>query len=70
LLLHGARDKLIRVTHSERLKAQRPDAELVVVQAAGHADIHGAGAYREALERRLAELAPQGRVAPLRDAPS
>jgi alpha-beta hydrolase superfamily lysophospholipase len=54
LLLHGARDELIPVTDSVRLQAlARSPAELVVVEAAGHNDIHLFPHYLERLAARL-----------------
>ena len=58
LLLHGDRDALIALPHSERLKALRPDAELVVVEGAAHDDIHTFERYLDALTERLDALEP------------
>lgn len=55
-MVHGARDDLVRLSHAESLKAQRPDAELVVLPEAGHNDIQDFPAYFEALAERLARL--------------
>ena len=68
LLMHGGRDTLIPPTHSERLQAVQPRAELLWVPEAGHGDIHkfrclpgragrGAGALKGA-------AAPQAARAP------
>lgn len=56
MLLHGARDPLISVAHAERLRALRPDAELVIVEGAAHDDIHTFDRYLEALTERLDTL--------------
>ena len=58
LLLHGDQDALIGVTHAERLKGVRPDAELVVVQGAAHDDIHSFPQYVRTLTARLDALGP------------
>jgi uncharacterized protein len=56
LLLHGDRDALIAVSHAERLKAVRPDADLVIIEGAAHDDIHTFPRYLEALTTRLDAL--------------
>ncbi len=56
MLLHGDRDALISVAHAERLKALRPDAELVIVEGAEHDDIPTFDQYLETLTARLDAL--------------
>lgn len=57
MLIHGAEDDVIPPAQSVRLKAlARVPAELVIVQGAGHNDIHTSPAYLDALSRRLTEL--------------
>ncbi len=54
LLLHGSEDKLIPLSHSERLKAlARSPVELLVVPGAGHGDIHKFPVYLDGLAARL-----------------
>jgi alpha-beta hydrolase superfamily lysophospholipase len=54
LLIHGSEDKLIPLSHSERLKAlARSPVELLVVPGAGHSDIHKFPVYLEGLAARL-----------------
>jgi pimeloyl-ACP methyl ester carboxylesterase len=66
LLLHGARDTLIPATESRQLRerAQSP-TELVIVDGAGHSDIHRFPDYLDALAARLARVAsaPPGNTA-------
>jgi pimeloyl-ACP methyl ester carboxylesterase len=54
LLAHGALDTLIPVQHSQRLKAIAPHAELLIVPAAGHGDIHQFQACLDVLRRAYA----------------
>lgn len=54
LFVHGNRDTLIPLADSERLLAlARPPAELLVVDGAGHNDIHTFPAYLEPLGAHL-----------------
>lgn len=54
LLLHGNRDTLIPLADSERLLAlARPPAQLLVVDGAGHNDIHTFPAYLDPLAEHL-----------------
>jgi uncharacterized protein len=57
LMIHGGRDTLIPLHHALTLKAIRPDAELVVVDAAGHLDIHTFPTYTDALMNKLSQVA-------------
>lgn len=56
LLVHGERDSLIGVHHSERLKNSLPSARLLVVPGAGHNDVHEFPVYRQALRQALDAL--------------
>jgi alpha-beta hydrolase superfamily lysophospholipase len=56
LLVHGERDTLIGVEHIERLRALRPDAELLRLPGAGHNDVHLFREYTDALAARFARL--------------
>lgn len=56
LLVHGDEDTLIPVGHSLALKALRPDAELLRVDAGGHNDLQLFGSYQDRLQARLAAL--------------
>jgi pimeloyl-ACP methyl ester carboxylesterase len=54
LLIHGSEDKLIPLSHSERLKKlARSPVELLVVPGAGHSDIHKFPVYLDGLASRL-----------------
>lgn len=54
LLLHGERDELIPVAHSHALAKLHRDARLVVVEGAGHNDLHDFEHYLGALRAALA----------------
>lgn len=56
LLLHGDRDSLIPLRHSERIAAALPNAKLQVVPGADHNDIHMHDVYRETLLKALRSL--------------
>ena len=59
LLLHGDRDALTPLAHARQLRAlARSPAQLLVVDGAGHHDIHEFPAFLETLAGRLQELAP------------
>jgi uncharacterized protein len=59
LLLHGSRDALIPVEHSQALVRLAPGAQLQVVDGAGHGDIHQFEVYRRTLRTALdAAMAP------------
>jgi len=53
VLMHGDADTLIGVQHSQRLKALRPDAALVVVPGAAHNDLQSFPAYLDPLRAYL-----------------
>ncbi|MBK9609020.1 MAG: alpha/beta fold hydrolase [Betaproteobacteria bacterium] len=58
LLVHGTRDTLIPLADSERLHAlARSPAELLVIEGAGHNDIHQFPVYLEGLAARLNAVA-------------
>lgn len=54
MLVHGGRDTLIPPSHSTALRAVQPRAEVLVVPAAGHGDIHDFPAYLDGLAEVLA----------------
>jgi pimeloyl-ACP methyl ester carboxylesterase len=56
LLVHGERDELIPVEHSERLLAATPNGAILRVRGAGHNDIQEFDDYLGALARRLDAL--------------
>lgn len=56
LLVHGEADGLIPIEHSEQLLAVAPQAMLLRLPGAGHADLHRFGAYTEALLTALKTL--------------
>ena len=56
LLVHGERDRLIPVGHSEQLLARAPQARLLRLPAAAHGDIHQFQGYHEELLRTLQAL--------------
>jgi pimeloyl-ACP methyl ester carboxylesterase len=56
LLVHGERDTVIPVEHSEHLLARAPRAELLRIPEAGHADVQRFDVYLRVLAERLARL--------------
>ena len=56
LLIHGDRDKLIPPSHSQSLKALSPQAKLLIVNGAGHGDVHKFEAYLQGFGGMLAGL--------------
>jgi len=56
LLLHGTRDDVLAVEHSERLHAVKPDAEFVPLRDIGHNDVHLSREYVEKLAERVGRL--------------
>lgn len=61
LLVHGDRDALIPLAHSESLVRKAPSARLVVIAGAAHADVHEFARYQATLAEALAT--PGSRVA-------
>jgi pimeloyl-ACP methyl ester carboxylesterase len=53
MLIHGERDPLIPIGHSERLQAAMPQVEFLRVPGAAHDDVHRFDLYLDALARRL-----------------
>lgn len=56
LLLHGDRDTLIPLAHSQRLQALAQAGRIVVVAGAGHGDLQDFPAYLDAIAQALARL--------------
>ena len=57
VLLHGREDALIPASDSERLRSLvRSSVELVLIDAAGHNDIHRFPGYLDVLAARLGQL--------------
>lgn len=56
LLVHGEQDRLIPVMHSEQLLSVAPQARLLRLPAAAHADVHRFSAYTEELLGTLKSL--------------
>ena len=56
LLLHGDKDTFIPPSHSHSLKALSPQAQLLIVNGAGHSDIHKFEAYLQGFGATLAGL--------------
>ena len=56
MIEHGEVDKLIGLSHGERLKKIHAGTELVVVPGAGHNDIHKFPIYLDTLSERLKNL--------------
>ena len=53
LLVHGQQDALIAPLHSQRLLKSAPQARLLLVDGAGHGDIHQFSAYLDGLRSAL-----------------
>jgi hypothetical protein len=57
LLIHGVRDRTIPFSESEVLKLRaRSPVELLLIEDAGHGDIHRHPVYLETLAERLGKL--------------
>jgi hypothetical protein len=56
LLVHGEEDTLIPIRHSEELLAVAPQARLLRIAGAAHADVHRFTAYTDELLRTLKSL--------------
>ena len=53
MLVHGDRDELIGIHHSEALRIAIPQAQLLRVEGAGHSDVHKSPSFRKALAGAL-----------------
>ena len=56
MLIHGEKDELIGIHHSEQLCSAMSKAELVRVDGAGHGDVHQVPTVRKALMSALGRL--------------
>lgn len=56
MLVHGDKDELIGIHHSESLCITVPQAQLLRVEGAGHGDVHKFPSFRKALAGALACL--------------
>ncbi len=53
MLVHGDKDELIGIHHSETLCTHMPQAQLLRVEGAGHSDVHKFPIFRKALAGAL-----------------
>jgi pimeloyl-ACP methyl ester carboxylesterase len=53
ILIHGDKDELIGIHHSEALRVAVPQAQLLRIEGAGHNDVHKFPIYRKALAGAL-----------------
>lgn len=56
MLIHGDKDELIPIHHSERLASAMRSAKLLRVTGAGHSDVHQFPTVRKALQAALGQL--------------
>lgn len=56
MLIHGDKDELIGIHHSEALRTAVPKAQLLRIEGGGHNDLHKFPVFREAVEGALACL--------------
>jgi hypothetical protein len=56
MLIHGDKDELIGIHHSEALRTAVPNAQLLRIEGGGHNDLHKFPIFREALAGVLACL--------------
>lgn len=56
MLIHGDRDELIGIHHSEALRSVVPAAQLLRVTGAGHSDVHQFPSVRQAVASALGSL--------------
>ena len=56
MLIHGDKDELIPIHHSERLASAMRSAKLLRVTGAGHSDVHQFPTVRQALQTALGAL--------------
>lgn len=53
MLIHGEKDQLIGIHHSEALRTVVPNAQLLRVEGGGHSDLHKFPVFRQALTGAL-----------------
>jgi pimeloyl-ACP methyl ester carboxylesterase len=53
MLIHGDKDELIGIHHSEKLNTLVPHSQLLRVEGAGHSDVHKSPSFRKALAGAL-----------------
>lgn len=53
MLIHGDKDELIGIHHSEALRTAMPQAQLLRVEGAGHNDVHKSPIFRQAVAGAL-----------------
>lgn len=53
MLIHGDKDELIGLHHSEALRKAAPQAQLLCVEGAGHSDLHQFPSFRKAVASAL-----------------
>ena len=56
MLIHGDKDELIGIHHSEALRSAVPDSILHCLEGAGHGDVHKHPSFRQKLAGALAAL--------------
>jgi pimeloyl-ACP methyl ester carboxylesterase len=56
MLIHGEKDELIPISHSEKLCSAMRSAQLLRVTGAGHSDVHQFPTVRQALLAALGRL--------------
>jgi pimeloyl-ACP methyl ester carboxylesterase len=57
MLVHGDRDELIPHHHAEAIRAVLPKCQLVLLEGAGHSDVHEHPSFRQHLTSALASIA-------------
>ncbi len=60
LLVHGDADDVVPVSHSRRLKAVAPHAQLMLLPGVGHNNVQSSPAYRAGLTQALNEVLAAG----------
>jgi len=56
LLVHGEQDTLVAIRHSEEVLSMAPQARLLRIAGAAHADVHRFAVYTDELLRTLQSL--------------
>ncbi len=56
LLVHGQDDELVPASHSQRLQALAPHAELMLLPGVGHADVHLSATYLQGVTEAIREV--------------